>query len=239
MFGCTFSAPLLSCCCSSCSLCSVSLTDLCAFRSENSSWTTFAWCFSISCLNSFCACSNWDLNVSRSISASTSLSLRGCTVPRTSWRCFASRRMSLSCSLANWATSPAVICPSSTVSSTAIRSGCSDEGRPSLWNSSTRASPIFLKMDCTWWHALQGTRDDSTVWQLTLWLSTLGWHGVLWVGLKGGWFCGGNLKELVEDWADKQALLEGVWWETDVLDFVSSQSYVSAFVWFSTSLYLP
>lgn len=216
--------------------------DLSTFRSENSSWTVFAWCFSTSCLNSFCALSSWDLNLSRSFSAACSLSLRGCTVPRTSWRCFARRRMSLSCSLAHWATSPAVMCPSSRASSTATESGCRDEGRPSLWNSSTSASPVFLKLDCVWWHASQGTRDDSNVWQPTLWLSALGWRGLLWEGLEGSWFCGKNLKELEDERADehfpKKSFLE-LTWETDDTDSVSSQSNVFAFVCVLMSLWAP
>lgn len=165
--------PFLSCCCSSCSLCSFSFADLSAFCRENSNWTTFVWCFSNFSLNSFCAPSSRDLDLSRSVSAAASLSLRGCTVPRTSCRCFASRRMSLSCSLAHWVTSPAVMCPTSTASPTAAERGCRDEGRPSLWNNSAKASPVFLRRDWTWWQASQGIREDVVVWQPTLRWSAL------------------------------------------------------------------
>ena len=217
--------------------------DLCALLSENSSWTMVAWRFSVSCLKSFRALSNWLLNLSRSVSAAANLSLRGWTVARTSCRCFSSRRRSLSCSLAHWATSPVVMCPSSRVSSTAANSGCREDGRPSLWNSSTKACPVSLKVDCTRWQASQGEREDSTVWQPTLRLSVSGPHGVLWEGLEGAWFCGKNLKELDEDQADEQcrqlSLLEFIGGEAHDTVSVSSQSNVFGFVCFLMALTGP
>lgn len=198
------SQPFVCCCCSSWSLASVAFTDLCALFSENSSWTMFAWCFSSSCLKCLCVWVSWVLNLSTSASASSSPFLSGCAASRTSWRCFARICISLRCLLVHWLTSAPVMWPKS---ATAANRGWRDEGKPSLWNSPTNASPVLLKADCAWWHASQIRRDGSDVWQPMLFLSTLP-LGVSGVAQEGGWFCGGNSAELFED---KQALLGVVW----------------------------
>lgn len=212
------SQPFLCCCCSSCSLASIAFTDLSALFRENSSWTMFACCFSSSCLKCPCVCVSRVLNLSTSASASSSLFLSGCTVSRTSWRCFARIRISPRCSLDHWLMSASVMWPRS---SAVANKGCRDEGKPSLWSSPTSASPALLKADRAWRHASQRTRDDSDVWQPTLFLvpflSTL----ALWVfgvAQEGGWFCGGNS---AEPFGDKQVLLGVVGYgEGDTASFV-------------------
>lgn len=191
----------------------------------------FAWCFSSSCLKCLCVWVNWVLDLSTSASASSSLFLRGCTVSRTSWRCFARSRISPTCSLAHWLTSASVMWPRS---STAANRGWRDEGKPSLWNSPTNASPVLLKADCAWWHASQRTGDDSDVWQPTLFLSALA-IGVVGVIQEGGWFCEWNSAELSED---KQAVLAVVWCDEGDATSLLLQSRAFDFVCFLISFEL-
>lgn len=60
--------------------------------------------------------------------------------------------------------------PSCCISSTASRKPCMEQGKPRDWQRDTRASLLSFITAWTQAQASQGTRADSTVWQLTVWV---------------------------------------------------------------------
>lgn len=115
----------------------------------------------------------------------------------TSRTCFPTRLISLRCSLAHWEMSHADKRPSCCVSSTASRKPCMEQGKPRDWHRDTRASLLSFITVWTQAQASQGTRDDSTVWQLTVWADR-------------------DTQEPAADallwWEEESGVLEVVWW---------------------------